>query len=71
MRRQGRKNPEDENIHRWLISYSDLLNLLFTFFLALYSLSTMDLFKADNFTGSLKKVFKVIDEPISFERGYK
>jgi chemotaxis protein MotB len=67
MRRQGRKNPEDENIHRWLISYSDFLTLLFTFFLALYSLSTMDLFKAEKFTGSLRKVFKVIDEPISFE----
>lgn len=68
MRRIKKDNPQDENLHRWLISYSDFLTLLFTFFLALYSLSTMDLLKAEKFSGSLQKVFKVIDEPISFEQ---
>lgn len=64
--RRGNKLEED-NTHRWLISYSDFLTLMFTFFVALFSLSTMDLWKAEKFTGSLRQAFKVIDEPISFE----
>ncbi|MEN2985653.1 MAG: OmpA family protein [Thermodesulfovibrionaceae bacterium] len=68
MRIKKRNNSEDqENLHRWLISYSDFLTLLFTFFVALYALSTLDILKAEKFTASLRKVFKVIDEPISFE----
>lgn len=67
MRQRKRNNNEEENIHRWLISYSDFLTLLFTFFVALYALSTVDITKAEKMTTSLRKVFKVIDEPISFE----
>ncbi|MCS7203005.1 MAG: OmpA family protein [Thermodesulfovibrio sp.] len=68
MRIKKKNNSEDqENLHRWLISYSDFLTLLFTFFVALYALSTLDILKAEKFTASLRKVFKVIDEPISFE----
>jgi len=65
--RKRNNNNEEENIHRWLISYSDFLTLLFTFFVALYALSTVDITKAEKMTTSLRKVFKVIDEPISFE----
>ncbi|MCS7215037.1 MAG: OmpA family protein [Thermodesulfovibrio sp.] len=65
--RKRSNNNDEENIHRWLISYSDFLTLLFTFFVALYALSTMDITKAEKMTISLRKVFKVIDEPILFE----
>lgn len=67
MRLRRNSQKEEDNTHRWLISYSDFLTLLFTFFVALFSLSTMDLWKAEKFTGSLRKAFKVIDEPIPFE----
>ncbi len=67
MRQKKKNNNEEDNIHRWLISYSDFLTLLFTFFVALYALSTVDITKAEKMTTSLRKVFKVIDEPISFE----
>lgn len=67
MRLRRNSEKEEDNTHRWLISYSDFLTLLFTFFVALFSLSTMDLWKAEKFTGSLRKAFKVIDEPIPFE----
>jgi len=67
MRIRKNFNKEEDNTHRWLISWADFLTLLFTFFVALFSLSTMDLFKAEKFTGSLRKAFKVIDEPIPFE----
>lgn len=66
-RRRNNNHNEEENIHRWLISYSDFLTLLFTFFVALYALSTVDISKAEKMTTSLRKVFKVIDEPIPFE----
>lgn len=65
--RKRNNNNEEENIHRWLISYSDFLTLLFTFFVALYALSSVDVTKAEKMTSSLRKVFKVIDEPVSFE----
>lgn len=67
MRLKKKNNNEEENIHRWLISYSDFLTLLFTFFVALYALSNIDIMKAAQMTSSLRQVFKVIDEPISFE----
>lgn len=65
--RKRNNNNEEENVHRWLISYSDFLTLLFTFFVALYALSSVDVTKAEKMTSSLRKVFKVIDEPVSFE----
>ncbi len=67
--RKRKKNDkeEEENIHRWLISYSDFLTLLFTFFVALYALSAVDILKAERFTVSLRKVFKVMDKPIQLE----
>ncbi len=65
--RKRNKNDKEENIHRWLISYSDFLTLLFTFFVALYALSAVDILKAERFTVSLRKVFKVMDEPIQLE----
>lgn len=66
-RKRNNNNNEEENVHRWLISYSDFLTLLFTFFVALYALSSVDVTKAEKMTSSLRKVFKVIDEPVSFE----
>jgi chemotaxis protein MotB len=64
MRRRGKKEEEHENTERWLISYADFITLLFTFFAALYALSSMDKAKADKFTGSLRQAFKVIEQPI-------
>ncbi|MCL5062902.1 MAG: OmpA family protein [Nitrospiraceae bacterium] len=64
MRRRRKKEEEHENVERWLISYADFITLMFTFFAALYALSTMDMAKIERFSGSLKQAFKVIDEPI-------
>lgn len=66
LEKPNKNNTEDEreNTDRWLISYSDFLTLLFTFFVALYALSTIDQKKAESFSESLNKVFKVIESPI-------
>lgn len=63
-----REEEEHENTERWLISYSDFLTLLFTFFVALYALSVIDQNKAESFSESLRQVFRVIDDPIKIER---
>lgn len=62
------EHEEHENTERWLISYSDFLTLLFTFFVALYALSVIDQNKAESFSESLKQVFKVIDDPIKLDK---
>lgn len=64
MRRRRKKEEEQEDIHRWLISYADFITLMFTFFAALYALSSMDMQKIEKFSGSLRHAFKIIDEPI-------
>lgn len=62
--RRRKKEEEHENHERWLVSYADFITLLFTFFAALYALSSLDKAKADKFTGSLKEAFRVIEAPI-------
>ena len=59
-----KETEEKENHDRWLISWADFLTLLFTFFVALYALSTVDKQKAEDLSVSLKTVFKIIDPPI-------
>ena len=60
-RKGGQERPSHD---RWLISYADFITLLFTFFAALYALSSADQAKMDKFSGSLRQAFKVIEEPI-------
>ncbi|MEW5743986.1 MAG: flagellar motor protein MotB [Nitrospirota bacterium] len=64
MRGRHRGEEEHDNHERWLISYADFITLMFTFFAALYALSSVDKAKMEKFSGSLKQTFKVIDEPI-------
>ena len=62
MRRRDEEEPE--NLDRWLISYADFITLMFTFFAALYALSSVDKAKMEQFSGSLNQTFKVIEKPI-------
>jgi chemotaxis protein MotB len=64
MRRRRKTHYERPSHERWLISYADFITLMFTFFAALYALSSVDKAKVESFSGSLKQAFKVIDEPI-------
>ncbi len=63
MRRRDEDEPE--NLDRWLISYADFITLMFTFFAALYALSSVDKAKMAEFSGSLNQTFKVIEKPIA------
>ncbi|MGD0281931.1 MAG: flagellar motor protein MotB [Dissulfurispiraceae bacterium] len=64
MRTRRSDEEEHENSDRWLISYADFITLLFTFFAALYALSSIDRGKMEQFSGSLNQTFKVIEKPI-------
>lgn len=64
IRRRRKDDHHPENLDRWLISYADFMTLMFTFFVALYALSSMDIVKLEKFSLSLRQVFKVIDDPI-------
>ena len=64
MKRKKRWEEDHEHLDRWLISYADFLTLMFTFFAALYALSTVDKEKIGQFSNSLRLAFNVIERPI-------
>jgi chemotaxis protein MotB len=64
MRNKKRWEEDHEPLDRWLISYADFLTLMFTFFAALYALSTVDKEKIGQFSNSLRLAFNVIERPI-------
>lgn len=65
MRKRNRREEDHDHLDRWLISYSDFLTLMFTFFAALYALSSVDKEKIGQFSTSLKQAFNVIERPVA------
>ena len=57
--RRPKKHEEEEheNHERWLVSYADMLTLLFALFVVLYALSQVDLTKFTAFSQGLKEGF--------------
>ena len=51
------QKPTPNHRDRWLISYADLLTLLFAFFTTLYALSTIDAKKAAHLSSAMQKAF--------------
>ncbi|MGE5328598.1 MAG: flagellar motor protein MotB [Deltaproteobacteria bacterium] len=58
--------PEKENSERWLLTYSDLITLLLTFFIILYSISQQDAAKfqqvAESLNGALTGSKEIVGE---------
>jgi chemotaxis protein MotB len=71
MKRRQRIEDEQEHNDRWLISYSDFLTLMFTFFAALYALSSVDKEKIGKFSKSLHQAFNVIELPVQESDDYR
>jgi len=59
MLRSRRKQPEQPNLDRWLISYADFITLLFAFFVVLYALSSMNEGEYKVLSDSLISAFNV------------
>ena len=53
-----KKHPEHVNHERWLVSYADLLTLLFAFFVVLFASSVSDKKKAAKMATAMKSAFQ-------------
>lgn len=56
MRRRDNKE-EEENPHRWLVSYADFITLLFAFFVVMYSISSVNQGKYRVLSDSMSQAF--------------
>jgi chemotaxis protein MotB len=66
----GKKPKTDEDIDdsgTWLITYSDLVTLLLTFFVLLFSMATIDVQKYTEIAESLRSAFHHISSGESFD----
>jgi len=60
--RPGRRGHEEEHVDElWLVSYADMMTLLFGFFVILFSFSTLDEKKFDQMTQKMGEVFDSTD----------
>jgi chemotaxis protein MotB len=57
------EHEEHENHERWLISYADMMTLLFALFVVLYAISSLNKSKIDAFASSLTKQ-KAVGQPM-------
>jgi chemotaxis protein MotB len=56
-----REENDAENTHLWLLTYSDIVTLCLTFFVLLYSFSTLDTIKWKSVVTSLQGALGVLD----------
>jgi chemotaxis protein MotB len=56
--RRRRGPPPDPKLDRWLVSYADLITLLFAFFATLYAISVLDTAKAQRLVQSIEESFE-------------
>lgn len=57
--RRRKAGGEGGSSERWLLTYADLITLLLAFFIILFAMSTTDVKKYENLTGSLAQAFNV------------
>lgn len=56
--RRRRKEGEDENVDRWLLTYADMITLLLAFFIVMYSISQLDAKKFGKMAEALNGVLR-------------
>lgn len=57
-RRSRHATDPDDNLHRWLVSYSDFITLMFAFFVVMYSISSVNEGKYRVLSETLQGAFK-------------
>jgi chemotaxis protein MotB len=62
-RNRHEDHEEHENHERWLVSYADMMTLLFALFVVLYAISSLNKSKIDAFASSMTKN-KAIGQPM-------
>ena len=58
MTRRARRDEEQENHERWLVSYADFITLLFAFFVVMYAISSVNDGKYRVLSDSLTSAFR-------------
>ena len=58
MRRKRKKQEDQENLDRWLLTYADLITLLLAFFVVMYSMSQVDAKKFGKITQALSGILR-------------
>lgn len=58
----SRHEIEQDNVHRWLISYADYMTLLFALFVVLYAMAIIHEEPFETMTDSIGRVFQADDE---------
>jgi chemotaxis protein MotB len=61
--RRHEDHEEHENHERWLVSYADMMTLLFALFVVLYAISSLNKSKIDAFASSMTKQ-KAVGQPM-------
>lgn len=60
--RKRRHFVEQENVHRWLVSYADYMTLLFALFVVLYAMAMVNEEPFETITESVGRVFQATEE---------
>jgi chemotaxis protein MotB len=60
--RRRRHYVEQENVHRWLVSYADYMTLLFALFVVLYAMAMVNEKPFETITESVGRVFQATNE---------
>lgn len=60
--RSRRHSVDNDNVHRWLVSYADYMTLLFALFVVLYAMAIVNEKPFESLTESIGKVFQANDE---------
>lgn len=60
--RKRRHYVEQDNVHRWLVSYADYMTLLFALFVVLYAMAMVNEKPFETITESVGRVFQANDE---------
>lgn len=62
MRRRKKRNEQQSDHHRWVVSYADFITLLFAFFVVMYAISSVNISKYHSLSEGMKSAFNKKDE---------
>ena len=64
MRKSRISQQEQQDSHRWIISYADFMTLLFAFFVVMYAVSSINTSKYNSVSKGMKSAFNKKDRPM-------
>jgi chemotaxis protein MotB len=71
MLRRRKKEEDNENLDRWLLTYADLITLLLAFFVVMYSMSRIDNKKFGKVSDALNTILKGGTSVLRFQQEYE